>query len=425
MMIRKVMPLILLLFMTQISSVSAATIIERWGVPSGDLQRASDGWRLYYTTSEVDSFKNSDGTVKSLEGSSYMYFNCNGVRTVTFYKNGATVGYLKVEITDMSKPCTDNNDDNDNGSGGNNGSCSSCDIMSCPGWSDYMGKLDDIKNAIPPAPNWSQVADTFRDKIAPQIKQDLSDLLGKAPNPPSAPSKPNKPNMPSGLDDGGLKAPTGNDVPSFNFDENDIKNGAQKIPEREDPTGGGFDILDPIGGLPSQDDFKNNIPKEGNVAIPKPPEELENPVPVPPEKENIAPKPEEQENVAPKPNEGSNVAPKPDEGSNIAPKPEEQENIAPKPNESDNVAPKPEEQENVAPKPNEGNNIAPTPGKGENSPIPLPGKQENDRPPIPGGGNSSYPVPGDQLGNPPIPNESGRPPIPKNDDSKAPIPKGG
>lgn len=408
-MIKRILPLVIFLLFNHSLVGSAASNISSWGIAQDKLMfhTSNDAYYIPISSQIADTQKHTRNGIKGADMSiksstTAIYYACLGDWDITYYKNGQEVGGLKftaTRIQNESSSCDggggDNGGGNDGGNSGGDGGCSTCDIMNCPGWSDYMGKLDDIKNAIPPAPNWGSVADTFRDSIAPKIKSDLSDLLGKAPNAPSAPGKPNAPKMPTGLDDGGIKAPTGKDVPSFDFNENDIKNESEKIPEREDPTGGGFDILDPIEGLPSQDEFKDNIPNEGEVAIPKPPEELE----------NIAPKPDEVENVAPKPEESENVAPKPDEGSN--------------------VAPTPSEQENVAPKPNEGSNIAPTPGEGEDSKIPIPGKQEDDKIPIPDGGNNGYPFPGEIGGSAPIPNESGKAPIPKNDTNKAPIPKGG
>src|SRR5699024_12505625 len=95
---------------------------------------------------------------------------------------------------------------------------------------------------------------------------------------------------------------------SKGFTGNDIKNEEPKIEEREDPTGG-WDILDPIGQLPSQDEFKDNIPNEGEMIAPEVPD-VEGKAPHPPEEENKAPgSPKDDENIAPKPPEQENVAP--------------------------------------------------------------------------------------------------------------------
>lgn len=283
---------------------------------------------------------------------------------------------------------------NGDGSGGSGGDCDSCGILDCPGWSDYMDKLDDIKKAIPAAPNWDKVADKFRDSIAPKIKKDLQDVLGRAPTPPAAPAKPSKPSKPNKLDDNGLKAPEGKEIPKGGeFDQDKIKSEAPKIKEREDPTGG-FEINNPIDALPSQDEFKDNVPDEGEAELPEDPEELENKAPTPPEKDNEAPTPDEKENSAPEPDEEANKAPSPSEG----------ENEAPTPTEKPSPAPKPDEGNNKAPVPDDSGGSAPVPGGGEwEGGWPMPGTD----------GGGSAPIPDGSSGGAPIPKESGNPPLPK------------
>lgn len=66
-----------------------------------------------------------------------------------------------------------NNGGGDNGGGGNggNGACDACkmltDALECPAWNDYMGELTQaIKDALPPPPDWDEVASTFVDHFA-------------------------------------------------------------------------------------------------------------------------------------------------------------------------------------------------------------------------------------------------------------------
>lgn len=177
---------------------------------------------------------------------------------------------------------------------GTGGACGdSCSVFNCPGWSDYMGKLTDIKNAIPPAPDWNKVADIFKNTIAPQIKSDLADVIGSAPSEPQAPSQPNvslpdEPPEPAGVDDHGFKnsAPTGQEDPDLgksSFTEDDIKSQAPVIKENKDPTGG-FKIDNPMDSLPSlptdnfpipgqtdAGDWGKNKPSEQDTSFPKPP----------------------------------------------------------------------------------------------------------------------------------------------------------
>lgn len=219
------------------------------------------------------------------DGYTYMIgnnFTCNTSYQALYYDAaGNQIGSLRLVVGGLVDPSCD--------SGGagetpTDKECDMCAIFECPGWDEYMAKLDSIKGAIPAAPNWNEVAGTFRDTIAPQIKKDLQDVLGSAPAPPSTPigipprapslpdaSTPNAPSAPpalGGVDDNGLTAPTGQEAPGLGdsgFSSDDIKKGAPNIQERPDPTGG-FKITDPIAGLPSQDEFTKNIP-EGEKTV--------------------------------------------------------------------------------------------------------------------------------------------------------------
>jgi hypothetical protein len=171
------------------------------------------------------------------------------------------------------------------GSGGTGSECSACDQFSCPGWSDYMGKLDEIGSKIPPAPNWDDVANKFRDSIVPAVMSDLEDMLGQAPASPSTPSKPPSLND-RGIKDKAPSMPSNPDLDDSGFNEQDIKDQAPQIPVREDPTGG-FDLIqNPVDSLPDlpTDDFPTpgqtdpgewggNTPKEPENNFPDPPKE--------------------------------------------------------------------------------------------------------------------------------------------------------
>ncbi|MEK4973589.1 hypothetical protein NSQ89_14620 [Niallia sp. FSL R7-0648] len=245
-------------------------------------------------------------------------------------------------------------EDSGSGGGGGDQTCTisnPCAVFQCPAWDDYMGKVDQIIDKIPKPPNWQNVSEIFRDTIAPRIKSDMSDLLGKAPSLPSVPS------MPSGVDDRGIKAPEGKDgIGNSGFDSDDIKNGAPKIPVREDPTDG-FIIKDPVAEI-----------KDPPKLIPKEPE-------------NKAPVPEEPENKAPMPKDDGAKAPIP-----------EQEDVSP---------PTPSDEEVNASVPDQGSVSPPTPkDSGANAPIPsddgfkvpIPSAEEGSFP-IPSGGDMKVPIP--------------------------------
>ncbi|EXX79723.1 hypothetical protein RirG_002930 [Rhizophagus irregularis DAOM 197198w] len=314
---------------------------------------------------KVEYFRNGEFIFSdSWQGSGMVtgihYFTCNGSWKMTFFNfSGGVIGTDTVNVTQvLSEPegCT--------APPPKDGECIGCDLFECPGWDSYMGKVDQIIGKIPPAPDWQQVANTFRDTIAPRIKADMEDLLGYAPTPPNAPippsvpmppipSAPGEPPLPEDLDDRDIKSPSGKEAPGLEestFDEDDIKNGAPKIPERTDPTGG-FKILDPISGLPSQEEFEKNKPIEGEAPLPTDPKDPD----------NFSPKPEEGENKAPTPPEQDNYIPTdPGDPDNYAPTPGDDTGTAPLPNEN-GTAPIPGDSNDTAPLPND-NGTAPLPG---------------------------------------------------------------
>ena len=191
-------------------------------------------------------------------------------------------------------------------------------IVECQYWDEYMAKLDEIKAAIPPAPDWYVVADIFRDSIVPKMISDMRDMLGEAPEPPAEPAQL------ADLDTRGIEneIPVMNELPAelnnVQFSKDDIKNEAPVIEVRDDPTGG-FNIVDPVESLP---DFPtDDLPLPGqtnsgewgeNIPV-----EIENTFPVP-EGQQVpdvveAPIPSENTEIAPIPLNGEGVAPIPDQ----------------------------------------------------------------------------------------------------------------
>lgn len=280
------------------------------------------------------SYMRPDSGVAAVE---VILFKCNRYYQATLFNEvGTQTGLLQFQSTEISEPTvcdsgipypvdpTGGGNDG-GGTGGSGEGCIGCEIFNCPGWGNYMNGLEEIKNAIPPAPNWQVVAGTFRDIIVPQIVTDLGNMLGSTPQPPPAPVAPVPPPIPSGLDDGGITAPTGQEAPGLEestFDSNDIKNEAPTIIERPDPTGGGFSILDPVEGLPSQEEFTNNQPNEGTAAIPANPTEGDNVAPMPGDTTDTAPVPTDDTGSAPIPSE-SGTAPIPGDVGEAAPIPNE------------------------------------------------------------------------------------------------------
>jgi hypothetical protein len=260
-------------------------------------------------------------------------FKCNRYYQATLFdETGTQTGLLQFQSTELSEPtvCDSGIPYPVEGTGGNDGGgsgegCIGCELFSCPGWGEFMGGLEEIKNSIPPAPDWQIVAGTFRDIIVPQIVTDLGNMLGSTPQPPPAPVAPVAPVMPDGLDDRGITAPIGQEAEGLQeavFDSNDIKTQAEPIIERADPTGGGFTILDPVEGLPTQEEFISNQPNEGTADIPSSPKEESNVAPIPGDTTDTAPMPTDDTGAAPIPTE-SGTAPIPGAVGDEAPIPSE------------------------------------------------------------------------------------------------------
>lgn len=218
---------------------------------------------------------------------------------------------------------------------GANVSCSGCKVFECPEWDAYLGKLDAIKNAIPPSPNWNQVSQTFSDAIVPRLvsetKTMLSDLLGQAPSPP-----PSLPDLP-GLDDKDLpnNVPKMDEVPGLNgITENDVKQGAPIIPFEEDPTEG-FNLgVDPMKNLPDV------VPGGDPGVYKRDPKELPTTYPGKPKDTNV------DMGGAPTPNDGGGKPPSPGESGGAPPKPGDNVPLPGKPDDvtlpgKDHYMPKP------------------------------------------------------------------------------------
>lgn len=298
-----------------------------------------DEIRINYTSGTVKSTSWSfveTGTgrtfQKDLVAPSGNYYSASGFTCVGTYSveikgdSGNLLASLELEIQqgDLQKPTCESDASGEI----SDGKCDSCALLKCPGWGEFMGKLDDIKAAIPPPPNWSQVADTFRDSITPKIKEDLKEVIGEAPEPvmPNLPPVPEAPEPPpplDPLDDRGLEAPTGEEAPGLEestFTPDDIKKEAPIIQENSDPTGG-FKIDNPIDGLPSQDEFKKNIPSEGTAPLPKAPKDPDNFAPIPPDQPGTAPIPTQPTNTAPIPGTPTATPPIPGTPTGTAPLP--------------------------------------------------------------------------------------------------------
>lgn len=281
--VKSALLLVLAIFLFPLNAAAA-------GITSGSYNGSQDVYYVYMDLTGVKSFNvkhNPTGEQNSYVNGGqqdYITLNCNGSYTFTFYNSSnANMGSASVTASGIvSEPdvCKKNEPAPTEPAK----TCDSCAVLNCPGWGDYMGKLDGILGAIPPAPNWNQVAATFRDTITPKIKSDMADLIGvtqppakvnfpSAPNAPGGAPPPSAPSKPGALNDGGITAPTGQEAPGLgdsSFSSGDLKDSATPIQERPDPSGG-FSIIDPLGSLPSQQEFMDNAPNEQPFPLPSPP----------------------------------------------------------------------------------------------------------------------------------------------------------
>lgn len=295
-----------------------------------------DEIRIEYTGNQVTNTQwnfTETGTnrqfSKDLSAPSGSWYTASGFTCVGTYdvkiknSSGNTLATMLIEIQsgDLQKPKCESDASGDIGNEGSGEGCDVCKLLECPGWGGFMGKLDDIKNAIPPAPNWPSVADTFKDAIVPALvgetKDMLDDLLGRAPEVPAIPE-----DLPD-LDDRDFlgSEPEMQEVPELEgFDKEDITENAPVIEFEEDDTGG-FDLsVDPVNSLPDV------VPGGPAGEYMREPKEPENPYPGAPKETDAdmsgAPIPGDNAGSPPTPGDNTDSPPTPGDGDNKPPTPE-------------------------------------------------------------------------------------------------------
>ena len=159
---------------------------------------------------------------------------------------------------------------------------------------EVNSRLDQIIDSIPPPPNWEEVADTFYNRIAPRLIEDIENMLGSAPAPPSAPPI-IETNAPTDQGEGRIiidytdrlqqAEPTMETNPSLGdsgFSADDIKNEAPSIPVREDESGGfDLDFGNPVDTLPSLPYDGFPMPGQHAGEYDHQPAQPSNPIPLP------------------------------------------------------------------------------------------------------------------------------------------------
>lgn len=134
---------------------------------------ASIEWDIQPNTHKYEIYKDGELWHQFLESSN------QGKQTMAIFPNGAyTIWAVDangnyVGTFDFLIGADDGSDgggDGDNGNG-SDGGCNACqwlsDLLDCPSWSDYMGDITNaIRDALPPPPDWDNVASTFVDHFA-------------------------------------------------------------------------------------------------------------------------------------------------------------------------------------------------------------------------------------------------------------------
>ncbi|MFP3674967.1 hypothetical protein SB724_19210 [Bacillus sp. SIMBA_031] len=329
--ILSVVIILLILIQNHVSAASTLTYesdADRYHV-AFDLPEDADGYKVTQTNTNGSEVTNNVIN----ERTPGHYFRCNGKARIDFLNTEGKVikteSYKLTEIKSEATACHPQSDSDGGGSSGNGGSGGDCDIcqaFSCPGWSKYIGKLDEIKSAIPPTPDWHKVADIFSVKIVDR----LLDGLGKAPSPPNMPERPKAPARPSrakpkapaelsGVDDHNIskKEPQMKDnkkLKDSGFNKDDIKKGAKKIKEKKD-TEKGFKLDNPVEALPDLPTDDLPIPGKTNAGeYDKQPETPKIKQPKEPEQDIEIPTYEEPETPkfdAPTPNTDASEIPSP------------------------------------------------------------------------------------------------------------------
>jgi len=245
----------------------------------------------YYTV----QFTASDGTVfgpysyDGINSNGHYYLTCNGAYVMKFYDfNHNLKSSHDIQTTQIQNPtCSSSGGSNPepieepapgDGSGGTgDGSTTGCDgcqtireMLACPEWDTYMGEWEAmIRRAVPPPPDWQNVANIMRDTIVPALIDGMvntvvpamGDEIDRRLGQVAAPAMIGTPNVPRMDGTEGVTRPeipqdTTPEAQTYDFDS---------IPsvEVQPDTTGGIDLLgaDPIDSIPHSPE--GYMPKPG------------------------------------------------------------------------------------------------------------------------------------------------------------------
>ena len=110
------------------------------------------------------------------------YLRCNLTYTLKFYDSTGSLLHEEITVTtQIVAPSCDSNtgeppptEEPPPGDGSGETTCNGCqtitEMLACPDWGTYMSEWEaTIRRAVPPAPNWAEVAVTMRDTIVPPL----------------------------------------------------------------------------------------------------------------------------------------------------------------------------------------------------------------------------------------------------------------
>ncbi|KGP85295.1 hypothetical protein [Paenibacillus sp. MAEPY2] len=154
-----------------------------------DLSARKDGSDIKWNnppsgTKEVQIWKDGQKiATNSAEDTTHKNAGPGSYSVVAVGTDGKPIGQSDLNVTDGTGPDPSEPGTNPSNPGTDCGTCEKLDqMLACPGWELVMNDLTDaIKAALPPPPDWDDIAD----KIGRATVRHLSDYLGDVPAPPS------------------------------------------------------------------------------------------------------------------------------------------------------------------------------------------------------------------------------------------------
>lgn len=135
-------------------------------------------------TTEVQIWKDGQKiATNSPENTTHANAGPGSYSVVAVGSDGRPIGQSDLNVSDATGPDPSEPGTDPANPGTDCGTCEKLDqLLACPGWEVAMGDLTDaIKAALPPPPDWDDIAD----KIGRATIRHLSDYLGEVPAPPS------------------------------------------------------------------------------------------------------------------------------------------------------------------------------------------------------------------------------------------------